>query len=62
MARNLVEQPFNQDLKYIEWYGLSTETKPTIGIVTGSFAYETDTGDAYFFEETTGTWTKAGGE
>ena len=62
MARNLVEQPFNQDLKYIEWYGLSTETKPTTGIVTGSFAYETDTGDAYFFEETTGTWTKAGGE
>ena len=31
--------------------GLSTDTKPTDGIVTGSDFTEVDTGDVYFFDE-----------
>lgn len=62
MAREIEERQFDLNKKYIEWYGLSTETKPTSGIVTGSFALELDTMDAYFFDETSMTWIKAGGE
>ena len=47
---------------YIEAAGLSTDTKPTEDIITGSLFFEVDTGDIYVFDETgTGTWTKLGG-
>ena len=61
-------------VKYFEYSGLSTDTKPvnggtsldgeTIGIATGSLFIEVDTGDAYFFNEegTSGSeWVKVGG-
>ena len=54
--RNIVEKTFDSTHKYIEWYGLSTETKPTTGIVTGSTAYEIDTKTYYMFEETNTEW------
>ena len=60
MARNIVEQQFDQTHKFIKWAGLSTEAKPTTGIVTGSLALEMDTGDLYGFEETNSTWHKLG--
>lgn len=42
--------------------GRSTETKPTGStIATGSTFIEVDTGNVYFFDETTQTWTKVGG-
>ena len=44
--------------KYIEYSGLSTDTKPTSGCVTGSLFHEVDTGDVYAFDETTKTWYK----
>ena len=37
--------------KYIEAAGLSTESKPTKGIATGSLFLEVDTGDVYAFAE-----------
>lgn len=60
MARNIVEQTFDTTHKFIKWAGLSTETKPTAGIVTGSLALEMDTGDLYGFDETNTTWYKLG--
>ena len=60
-------KPVTQDGKwYIECAGPSTATKPGDdylgkGIVSGSFALETDTGDVYTFQEgdnTSGEWNK----
>ena len=36
---------------------LSTDTKPTENIVTGSTAIEVDTGNFYLFDESSSTWT-----
>jgi len=45
--------------KYIvELACLSTDTKPTDNIVTGSMALEVDTGDLYAFDEVSETWGK----
>lgn len=35
---------------------LSTDTKPTVGIATGSDLTEVDTGTVYFFDEASGDW------
>lgn len=43
-------------VNYIEAAGLSTDTKPTDGIATGSLFLEVDTGDFYAFDEDGGTW------
>lgn len=37
--------------KYIEAAGLSTDSKPTKGVATGSLFLEVDTGDVYAFAE-----------
>ena len=42
----------------IEAAGLSTDDKPTRNISTGSLATETNTGDVYMFNETSGEWAK----
>ena len=44
-----------------EYTGLSTDTKPTGTIITGSLFMEADTGDVYVYEETGEDWTKIGG-
>lgn len=59
-----------KNLYLFEFYGDSSETKPTVvidgsktlQIGDGSVFIETDTGNGYFFNEKTGTWKKAGGE
>lgn len=59
MIRALVERTFDGTKMYKEFYGLSTDTKPTAGIITGSKFTEVNTGDEFLFDETsTGTWTK----
>ena len=59
MIRALVERAFDSTKMYKEFYGLSTDTKPLAGIVTGSKFTEVNTGDEYLFDETSsGTWTK----
>ena len=40
----------------IEWYGLSTDTKPEAGIAMGSLAFEVNTGKIYAFNETAEEW------
>lgn len=59
MVRTIVEQAFVTGKKYVELYGLSTDSKPVTGIITGSKFTEVNTGDVYLFDETeNGTWTK----
>ena len=47
-------------IKYIEAVGLSTDTKPTELIATGSLFLEIDTSEAYFYDEDGSRWIKAG--
>ena len=49
------------DKHYIEAAGLSTDTKPTTNLVTGSLFLEVDTGKVYAFDEVGGTWNEIGG-
>lgn len=52
MVRTIVERTYNNNMKYIEAAGLSTDTKPTGGIVTGSLFLEVDTMKLYAYDET----------
>ena len=59
MIRKMVDRYFDEETKYVEMFGLSTDGKPVTGLITGSKFTEVDTGDVYLFDETdTGTWTK----
>lgn len=59
MVRKIVDKTFTGEKHYVELFGLSTDTKPTAGIITGSKFTEVNTGDVYLFDETdSGTWTK----
>ena len=51
MIRTLVQKPFTDGLNLVKLAGLSTDDKPTTGIVTGSEYLEVDTGDVYAFAE-----------
>lgn len=46
---------------YVEVAGLSTDTKPTTNLVTGSLFLEVDTGKVYAFDEVSSTWNEIGG-
>ena len=56
MANNVVERPNDLQHRYIQWAGMSTESKPTSGIATGSLALEIDTAKVYAFNESDSTW------
>ena len=58
MIRKLVELVFVDGKNYVEISCLSTDTKPTVNVVTGSLALEVDTGDVYAFDEVGGEWGK----
>ena len=45
-------------IQYVEGFCNSTDTKPVNGIANGSNLIESDTGDWYFFNEKTQTWSK----
>lgn len=64
MIRITQERLFTEDGKrYCELAGLSTDSKPTTGIITGSMFLEVDTGKAYAFDETgDGTWYELGAQ
>ena len=40
---------------------LSTDTKPTIGIMNGSMLIEVNTGKLYVFDESASAWNEIGG-
>lgn len=61
MVREIVKKLQNDDINYYEFSGLSTDTKPTSSIATGSVFIEVDTGAAFFFDEESGEWIEAGG-
>lgn len=51
------------ECKYYEFAGLSTDTKPTEGVATGSVFVEVNTGDVYMFNEEGASgskWVKVG--
>lgn len=62
MIRKIVDRMFSEDDRYSEMFGLSTDTKPTDGLITGSKFTEVDTGDVYLYDEigdgTSGSWHK----
>ena len=57
MIRKLVDRYFNEDDKYSEMFGLSTDDKPAEGLITGSKFTEVDTGIEYRFDEESRVWT-----
>lgn len=57
MIRALVEQTFDSTKKYYVLAGLSTDSKPTSGVITGSKFLEVDTGVNYAFDEVNNQWT-----
>lgn len=56
MIRILIDRAFDNERHYIHAVGLSTDTKPTAGIITGSKFVAVDTGAGYLFDETDGEW------
>jgi len=60
MIRAIVERAFTPEKNYVELFGLSTDAKPTSGIVTGSVFVEVDTGKAYLFNEAASAWVEQG--
>lgn len=59
MIRITAERIIEGNKKYIEASGLSTDSKPTANIVTGSLFLEVDSGDVYAFAEgDTPSWGK----
>ena len=56
MVRILTDNAFEGEYRYIEAGGLSTDTKPTERIVTGSKFHEVDTGIDYAFDEESKSW------
>lgn len=56
MVRITNETTYPANKRYIEAFGLSTDSKPTTGVITGSVFVEVDTGKAYLFNEASSTW------
>ena len=50
------ERIIDGNRKYAEYAGLSSESKPTENLVTGSLFHEVDTAIIYAFNATAGEW------
>lgn len=56
-VRVTFSRPYNGEKTYYEFAGLSTDSKPKDGVLTGSLYRAVDTGKIYAYDETdTGTW------
>ena len=55
-VRILAERIIEGNKKYIEAAALSTDSKPTANLVTGSVLVTVDNGKGYLFNETAGEW------
>lgn len=58
MIRTLESRILADGANYAHLAGLSTDSKPTAGLCTGSEFLAVDTGDVYAFDEAGGTWAK----
>ena len=56
MVRVLIDVQFDEGKHYIEAAGLSTDTKPSGEIITGSKFNEVNTGKEFRFDEVGGQW------
>ena len=56
MVRITNETTYPANKRYIEAWGLSTDSKPTTGIITGSTFVEVDTAKVYLFNESASAW------
>lgn len=56
MIRTLERKAFAGELLLCKFAGNSGDSKPTVGIVTGSSFLEVDTGIEYLFDEVSGGW------
>lgn len=56
MIRKLVDRFFDEDVKYSEMFGLSSDDKPVSGLITGSKFVEADTGIIFVYDEESGEW------
>lgn len=56
MITYLKNEMYAVDTHCVEIACLSTDTKPTDGITTGSLAIEVDTGTIFLFDEVSGNW------
>lgn len=56
MIRVLVQKPYNEKKTYFEFAGVSTDSKPTDGVLTGSIFEEVDTGRKYRYNEESEEW------
>lgn len=54
--KEIQNAPSLNAVRYVEGFCLSTDTKPTDRIATGSSLIEVDTGDVWFFNEESSTW------
>lgn len=59
MIRYLIHRPTTDGKVYAVIAGLSTDAKPTAGLITGSRFVEADTGAGYLFNETGSAWTES---
>ena len=56
MVRITNETTYPANKRYIEAFGLSTDSKPTTGIITGSTFVEVYTAKVYLFNESASAW------
>ena len=56
MIRIIVDMPYENGKRFIKAAGLSTDNKPTDGIITGSKFLEVDYGVERIFDEENGVW------
>lgn len=56
MIRTIESKLTDTNRAYVELAGLSTDTKPTDGLATGSIFTEVDTGTVFFFDDASDTW------
>ena len=56
MVRKIVDSLFNDGKHYVKAAGLSTDSKPTTGLITGSHFVEVDTGKQYLYDEVGESW------
>ena len=56
MIRIIVDRPYENGKRFIKAAGLSTDNKPTDGIITGSRFLEVDYGIEKIFDEENGVW------